>query len=69
MKNKAENPQLHLQNVSNPVKNAITEVDKQEERHIIYTINGKVKQSFKKWNFAKCEEVLKRLGAEYWEIG
>ena len=59
----------NLQNVSNPVKNAIAKVDKQEERHIIYTINGKVRQAFKKWNFAKCEEVINRLGAEYWEIG
>jgi len=58
-----------LQSVSNPVKNAVDIVDKQDEKHIIYTINEEVKQAYKKWSFAKCEEVLNRLGTEYWEIG
>lgn len=40
-----------------------------EERHLIYTYKGKVYQAFKKWTFAHCEEVLTRLGANYWEIG
>jgi len=38
-------------------------------KHIIYTYKGKVYESYKDWNFYHIEEVLKRLGASYWEIG
>ena len=38
-------------------------------RHIIFTYKGKVYQAYKKWSFEKCEKILKRLGAKYWEIG
>jgi len=38
-------------------------------KHIIYTYKGKVYESFKEWNVQKCESVLQRLGATYWEIG
>jgi hypothetical protein len=37
--------------------------------HIIYTYKGKVNSVEKNWTFNHAEEVLKRLGAEYWEIG
>lgn len=35
---------------------------------MIFTFRGKVYQSFKDWDFQKCERVLQRLGATYWEI-
>ena len=37
--------------------------------HIIYIHKGKVYQHFKKWTLKHAEDVLKRLGADYWEIG
>ena len=37
--------------------------------HIIYTYKGRVYDAFKKWTFNHAEDVLKRLGATYWEIG
>jgi hypothetical protein len=37
--------------------------------HIIFTFNGKVYSRFKNWGLARCEAVLTRLGATYWEIG
>ena len=40
-----------------------------QERHLIYTYKDKVYQAYKKWTFKHCEDVLKRLGATYWEIG
>lgn len=42
---------------------------KEKELHIIYTYKGKVYEAFKKWTFKRCEEVLTRLGSDYWEIG
>lgn len=39
------------------------------QMHIIFTYKGKVYQAFKKWSFVHCEDVLKRLGASYWEVG
>lgn len=38
-------------------------------KHIIYTYKGKIYQAYKKWSFNHCEDVLKRLGGDYWEIG
>jgi len=38
------------------------------DRHIIFVYKGKVHQSFKSWDFNRCERVLERLGATYWEI-
>ena len=37
--------------------------------HIIYTYKDKVYSTMKNWTFAHAEEVLKRLKADYWEIG
>ncbi len=37
--------------------------------HLIFTYKGVVYQRFKDWSFARCEAVLTRLGATYWEIG
>lgn len=37
--------------------------------HILFTYKGKVYSRWKDWSFVKCEAVLKRLGATYWEIG
>ncbi len=39
------------------------------EKHIIYTYKDKIYQAYKQWSFSRCEAVLTRLGAEYWEIG
>ena len=51
-----------------PVKTRIMKTEIQE-RHLIYTYKDKVYQAYKKWTFKHCEDVLKRLGATYWEIG
>ena len=40
-----------------------------KETHIMFTYKGNFYSRFKKWDFARCERVLKRLGASYWEIG
>lgn len=64
-----ENLPCDMADVGNPVKNAISIINKEDEKHIIYQINGKVKQAYKRWSFEKCELVLKRLGVKYWEIG
>ena len=40
----------------------------EKELHIIYTYKGRVYQAYKRWTRAHCEEVLRRLGATYWEI-
>jgi len=40
-----------------------------KEIHIIYSYKGKIYEAFKNWSFAHAEEVLKRLGADYWDIG
>ena len=40
-----------------------------QERHLIYTYKGKIYEAFKKWTFEHCEQVLIRMGANYWEIG
>lgn len=37
--------------------------------HIIYTYKGTLYQAWKPWSFQRCEAVLTRLGADYWEIG
>ena len=37
--------------------------------HIIYTYKGKVYEIHKKWSINHAENVLRRLGATYWEIG
>jgi hypothetical protein len=37
--------------------------------HIIYTYKEKVYSCFKMWTWKHAEDVLKRLGATYWEIG
>lgn len=37
--------------------------------HIIYTYKDNVYETYKKWDFMHAEDVLKRLGASYWEIG
>ena len=37
--------------------------------HIMFTKNGKFYSVFKPWSFARCEAILTRLGATYWEIG
>ena len=38
-------------------------------KHIIYVYKEEVFQCYKNWSFEKCEQVLSRLGATYWEIG
>jgi hypothetical protein len=50
-------------------KELFRELHEHEEKHIIYTIKGKVKEAHKVWGFEKCEEILTRLGSEFWEIG
>lgn len=37
--------------------------------HIVYSINGQIKEAFKHWDLGVAELVLERMGAEYWEIG
>jgi len=37
--------------------------------HIIYSINGEIKEAFKHWRLDTAELVLGRMGADYWEIG
>jgi hypothetical protein len=37
--------------------------------HIIYTFRGNVYQAEKNWSFKHAEDVLTRMGCEYWEIG
>lgn len=38
-------------------------------KHIIFSYKGKVYQSYKDWDFKRIEDVLTRLGSDYWEIG
>jgi len=38
-------------------------------KHILFTYNGTVYSRHKDWDFNRCERVLERLGATYWEIG
>ena len=38
-------------------------------KHIIFTYKGKIHQIYKDWDIGRIEKVLKRLGANYWEIG
>lgn len=37
--------------------------------HIVYSINGELKEAFKHWRLDVAELVLDRLGADTWEIG
>lgn len=37
-------------------------------RHFIYSYNGEIYSRSKKWSFQRIEQVLTRLGADYWEI-
>ncbi len=39
-----------------------------ELTHLIFTYKGKTYSRFKDWSFDKCEQVLERIGATYWEI-
>ncbi len=46
-----------------------TSKDKFGFKHIIVSYGDKTYQYYKNWSFAHIEEVLKRSGATYWEIG
>lgn len=45
------------------------EMKLEQQTHLIFTYKGKVYSQFKNWSFERCEQVLTRLGASYWEIG
>ena len=38
-------------------------------KHIIYTTKSGVKSTLKDWTFSHAEDVLKRAGVSYYEIG
>ncbi len=40
-----------------------------QTRHLIFTYKGEFYSRHKDWSFEKCENVLTRIGATYWEIG
>lgn len=37
--------------------------------HIVYEMNGQIKEAFKHWRLDVAELVLDRAGSKYWEIG